>query len=107
MFNLFSFGTKAYEDLQAETFKQKLKETKGILVDVRTASEFKSGAITGARNIEVMSPSFLTQFAGLDKEKTYFIYCRSGARSGQACTALSKEGFKVYNLKGGIMAWPY
>jgi rhodanese-related sulfurtransferase len=102
MFSLFSFGTKAYEDLQAETFKQKLKETKGILVDVRTASEF-----TGARNIDVMSPSFLTQFAGLDKEKTYFIYCRSGARSGQACTALSKEGFKVYNLKGGIMAWPY
>ncbi|MCU0382535.1 MAG: rhodanese-like domain-containing protein [Cyclobacteriaceae bacterium] len=107
MFNLFSFGSKAYEGLQAETFKQKLKETKGILVDVRTAAEFKSGSITGARNIDVMSPSFLTQFAGLDKAKTYFIYCRSGARSAQACTMLSKQGFKVYNLKGGIMAWPY
>ena len=33
------------------------------------------------------------------------VYCRSGKRSAMAASLLSKEGFKVTNLLGGIIAW--
>lgn len=107
MFNLFSIGTKAYENLSGREFKEKFTASKNaVLVDVRTAGEFSSGNIKGAKNIDFMSASFKDQFLKLDKGKEYFLYCRSGNRSGQASNILSKEGYKVYNLDGGIGAWP-
>lgn len=107
MFNLFSMGTKAYENLDGLKFKEKFTGTSGaVLVDVRTSGEFSSGTIKGAKNIDFMSSSFKEQFLKLDKNKEYFLFCRSGNRSGQACNILSKEGYKVYNLDGGVGAWP-
>ena len=101
--NLFK---KNYETLDGKTFREKHKSTTGsVLIDVRTPGEFRNGAIRGARNIDVMSPGFVGTIKDLDKGKTYFIYCRSGARSGSACSRMSKMGFKVYNLSGGISAW--
>ncbi|GCC51531.1 rhodanese-like domain-containing protein [Chryseotalea sanaruensis] len=107
MFNLFSMGTKTYENLDGLEFKEKFTGTaSAVLVDVRTPGEFSSGTIKGAKNIDFMSSSFKEQFLKLDKNKEYFLFCRSGNRSGQACNILSKEGYKVYNLDGGIGAWP-
>jgi len=105
MFNLFS-RAKEYEDLGGSEFKSRYNEVKGVLVDVRTPGEFQSGSIRGARNIDFMSASFMERFTQLDKNKEYFLFCRSGARSGQACSILSKQGYKVYNLMGGVGAWP-
>jgi rhodanese-related sulfurtransferase len=39
------------------------------------------------------------------KEKTYLVYCRSGARSDSACGFLKQHGFKAINLAGGMIAW--
>ena len=101
--NLFK---KNYESLDGQTFKEKYRTTKGaILLDVRTPSEFKSGSIRGARNINYLSPGFVTTVETLDKSKTYFLVCRSGSRSGSACSKMSAMGFSVYNLSGGIGAW--
>lgn len=106
MFNIFS-TTKAYENLDGLSFKGKFKTTQGaVLIDVRTAGECSEGTIQGAKNIDFLSSSFKDQFLKLDKSKAYFLFCRSGNRSGQACNILSKEGYKVYNLEGGIGAWP-
>ena len=42
----------------------------------------------------------------LDKSKNYYIYCRSGGRSGQACQVMDSIGFGItYNLMGGMMEW--
>ena len=88
-------------------FKEKFLSTQeAVLVDVRTVGEFSGGTIKGAKNIDFMSVSFKDQFLKLDKNREYFLFCRSGNRSGQACNLLSKEGYKVYNLDGGIGAWP-
>lgn len=105
MFNFFT-KTKEYEDLRGTEFKTKYQAAKGILVDVRTPGEFQSGSIRGARNIDFMSSSFMERFTQLDKNKEYFLFCRSGARSGNACGMLVKQGYKVYNLSGGIGDWP-
>ena len=59
-----------------------------------------------AINIDFNSPEFETQIAKLDKSKTYYVYCLSGGRSGQAAKWMRDHSFsKVFELKGGILAW--
>lgn len=42
----------------------------------------------------------------LNEEDEIIVMCRSGNRSGTACTLLEEKGFKkVFNLKGGINDW--
>lgn len=107
MFNLFSTGTKLYSSLNGNEFKAEYtKSNQPVLLDVRTAGEFAGGTISGARNIDVMSPDFQKKISALDKNKEYFVFCRSGGRSAQACGIMAEQGFKVYNLKGGVGAWP-
>lgn len=107
MFGLFETGAKLYEDLDGSTFKEKFEKSPGaVLLDVRTPGEFREGTIKGAINLDMMSPSFKTEISKLDKSKGYFLICRSGNRSGQACKQMAKEGFKSYNLAYGIGDWP-
>ena len=78
-----------------------------IILDVRTEEEFESGYIAGAKNLDIRGGAdFISSIEELDKTKAYFVYCRSGTRSGQACQLMEKMGFEqVYNLEGGVLAW--
>jgi rhodanese-related sulfurtransferase len=77
-----------------------------ILLDVRRPDEFDSGHLPGAINMNIEGYDFHEQVDNLDPEKTYYVYCRSGGRSGTACRYLQSKGFReVYNLQGGILAW--
>jgi len=77
-----------------------------VILDVRTPEEFAAGHIAGAQNIDFYAPDFEQQLAQLDKTKTYFVYCRSGNRSGQTIPIMKKLGFQyVYELRGGIAQW--
>lgn len=107
MFNIFSFETRAYKSLNGREFKEEYSNSKKpLLIDVRTAGEFASGSIPGAKNIDIMSAHFKRQISSLDKSKDYFLFCRSGNRSAQACSMMAEQGFNVYNLEGGVGAWP-
>jgi rhodanese-related sulfurtransferase len=64
-----------------------------MIIDVRTPGEFASGHLEGALNIDVQSPDFAAQVSQLDPTQEYFIYCRSGNRSGQAISQMSNMGF--------------
>lgn len=108
MFNLFGSRTKKYQDIGAEAFKKGMSSPDAVLIDVRSPGEFSAEKIKGARNIDLFSPSFQQQVANLPKDKEYYLYCRSGNRSGQACSVMANMGFeKLYNLQGGIISWPY
>lgn len=74
------------------------------LVDVRSPAEVAQGAIPGAINIPLhLLPMRLSE---IHDEKETIIYCRSGARSAQACAFLVAQGKQnVFNLRGGIIAW--
>ena len=49
---------------------------------------------------------FIFDLEELDKNKNYYVYCRSGNRSAQACAIMNQLGFKnAYNLSGGILEW--
>ena len=48
----------------------------------------------------------LDEINTLDKSKSYYVYCRSGARSAQAVQLMRDLGFNdTYNLLGGILEW--
>lgn len=107
MFNIFGSKPKNYEDLNGNTFRTRYQSApKAALLDVRTAGEFAAGSIKGAKNLDVSSTQFQQALKTMDKDKEYYVFCRSGNRSGSACDVMSKEGFKAYNLAGGIGAWP-
>jgi len=83
-----------------------LNNENAVLVDVRTIEEFNEGHIEGALNIDVFSPNFQTEIEKLEKNKEYFVVCRSGGRSMSAAGAMESMGFsKVTNLAGGMMSW--
>jgi rhodanese-related sulfurtransferase len=107
MFSWFK-KKKKYQDLPATDFQGQLAANRdAVILDVRTKDEFKSGHIAGAENLNVMDSSFSKKLAVLDKNKSYYVYCRSGGRSGKACSLMTEQGFnKVYNLDRGIMSWP-
>lgn len=74
------------------------------LIDVRTEAEVAQGVISGAIHIPL---HLLPLRAGdVPQDKPVVIYCRSGARSAQACAFLAAQGFEnMHNLAGGIMSW--
>jgi len=72
-----------------------------VIIDVRTPAEFASGHLDGAVNIDVQSPDFASQIMELDPNGDYFVYCRSGNRSGQAIAQMNQMGFNGENLTNG------
>ncbi len=77
-----------------------------IILDVRTPEEVAEGYIKDAINIDYYSESFRDELARLDKNQTYLIYCRSGARSGKSRDIMAELNFReVYNILGGFMRW--
>jgi rhodanese-related sulfurtransferase len=96
----------AYETLTPEEFFI-LKDTVNAVVDVRSQSEWDSGHIEGAMHVdslslygtesEMSSPANLAGCEYCD----IIVYCRSGARAGQALEHLEAAGF-VGNLYNGL-----
>ena len=77
-----------------------------IILDVRTAEEFKTGHVPGATNLSVNSPGFDEAVAKLDKSKTYLVNCAVGMRSAKACKKLQAAGFtNLYDLAPGFDGW--
>ncbi|MBJ8325342.1 rhodanese-like domain-containing protein [Streptococcus pacificus] len=71
------------------------------LIDVRTPEEFKQSHISKARNVPL---SQINSFVG-PKDKTVYVICQSGMRSKKAANHLSKKGYKVVNVRGGMSQW--
>lgn len=91
--------------LKQNDFEQLSNQENVVVVDVRTPREVSAGYISEADYfIDINGSNFEAEVAKLDKEKTYIMYCRSGARSGRAASYLINAGFSdVYNLEGGIL----
>lgn len=78
-----------------------------VILDVRSPEEFNRGKIPNSINIDIYKgQGFIYLVDELDKAKNFYVYCRSGARSGQACSVMNQMGIQnAYNLLGGIMEW--
>jgi rhodanese-related sulfurtransferase len=86
MFNLLkqlfsSTGGNSLKDILADAY----------LVDVRTREEFKEGSVKGAVNIPL--DQIQQQAAKFKDKKNIVVFCRSGMRSSQAKSILTRLGF--------------
>ncbi|MFZ9215262.1 MAG: thioredoxin domain-containing protein [Sediminibacterium sp.] len=95
------------QNVDANTFEQKINAGGVQVLDVRTAGEYSGSHL---KNVMLADWTDKAQFAErtkyLDKNKTLLVYCAAGGRSGQAAVWLKEQGFKeVVNLQGGITAW--
>jgi rhodanese-related sulfurtransferase len=95
-------------NLTQEDWWTKLQEDENaVVLDVRTADECLDGVIPGAINIDIYKgQGFVYQVDELDKSKNYYVYCKAGGRSAQACSIMNQMGFETtYNLMGGFSEW--
>src|SRR5438093_492191 len=93
--------------ISAADLKRQLDEGQKLrLVDVREPAEWTSelGHIAGAELIPLGTVAAnLSKLQG--EEREIVAICKSGMRSQQAADFLAKNGLKVRNLQGGMMAW--
>ncbi|WP_412560153.1 rhodanese-like domain-containing protein [Winogradskyella sp. MIT101101] len=92
---------------QKDWTKQLDKDNNSVVLDVRTQDEVEEGVIPNAIHIDIyQGQGFIDELEKLDKTKSYYVYCKSGGRSGQACAIMNQLGFNnAYNLKGGFLEW--
>lgn len=92
---------------QAEWAIKAEEDKDAVIIDVRTPLEVEQGYIPQMLHIDIMNAaSFMEKVRDLDKSKSYYVYCRAGSRSAQACMIMDSLGFqKTYNLIGGIDQW--
>lgn len=100
-------NAQTVKTVAAADFEKKAAAVKDkIILDVRTAEEYKEGHLPGASQIDYYGTDFKSQVSKLDKSKPIFVYCKGGGRSASSCEILKDLGFKeVYNLQGGITDW--
>ena len=95
-------------NLQQEDWISQLNaDPNAVILDVRTEEEWNDGFIPNAINIDIYKgQGFIYAVEELDKSKNYYVYCKAGGRSEQACNIMSQLGFEnTYNLMGGMMQW--
>ena len=75
---------------------------KTVLIDVRTSAEYAQEHLDGALNIDYTVIGRDITSAGVDKDDTVILYCRTGNRSGIALQTLKAMGFSRVENYGGI-----
>ena len=90
---------------QIDWVSQLEADENAIILDVRTQEEWNDGYIPNAINIDIYKgQGFIYEVDALDKSKNYYVYCKAGSRSDQACQIMNQLGFEnTYNLLGGFM----
>jgi rhodanese-related sulfurtransferase len=93
--------------ITVEELKMRMDQGEQVnLLDVRQPSENAEFNIGGLLyplgKIQAMDVEEIDNL----RDQEVICYCRSGNRSGQACTILDMLGFKnTKNLVGGMLAW--
>lgn len=82
----------------SEEISEIIQDKSVIIIDVRTAEEYKTGHVEGAINIPYDE---IENEVNYDKDKTIAVYCRTGVRSSETAKTLEKMGYtKIYDLGG-------
>ncbi|MEX0661298.1 MAG: rhodanese-like domain-containing protein [Balneolaceae bacterium] len=99
---IFNFLSKSGGNGDMSDWKQQIENEPGVVIDVRTDDEYNQGHLAVAdHQFDLMNGDFENNLDDLDKNKTYYLYCRTGNRSGKAADMMKKQGFeKVHNIGG-------
>lgn len=96
----------ADEDIPANELKESLDVGKELfLLDVRQPEEFADWHIQGSVNIPLSELSRKDSLDKIPKDKEVVTICPHGNRSKIAKYILSRYGYDVKSLEGGLKAW--
>jgi rhodanese-related sulfurtransferase len=74
-----------------------------VLLDVRTAAEYKVSHLDKAERVE---PGSLASIIQIPKDQPIVTYCSIGYRSGAFAETLKRAGFThILNMEGSIFKW--
>lgn len=74
------------------------------LIDIREQQEVNIGMIPDSIHVPMMDLLEKPE-SYLDKNKCYYIICRSGRRSAQTVKELERLGYQPINVKGGYLKY--
>lgn len=84
----------------------KVNREDAVLLDIRSADDFKKGHITSARNIPLAQLSKELSKLENDKNKPIIVVCQAGMSAQGAAKQLISAGFgQVAVLHGGMSKW--
>ena len=106
LFSTFLFAELRHVEVSEEVVNSGIK-----IIDIRTMPEWKeTGIVKNAIPITFFdeqgrynAEAFIKELdKHVSKDKEFALICRTGSRTSAVSDLLSKEGYKVVNLKGGI-----
>lgn len=106
LWSIFGNRIRGIKEADCTAALQLINHKNAVVLDVREESEFQEGHILNSMLIPLGKLDERAAELEKDKDRPIVVVCRSGNRSGGACTTLGKRGFtQAYNLAGGILAW--
>lgn len=99
---LFDFLKKKYQTVSPAKAVE-AQANGAMLIDVRESHEYRSGHAPGAKHISVQVIE--RRLGEIPKEREIIVVCQSGMRSQRAADILSRNGYKVLNVSGGMVGW--
>jgi len=92
-----------YKTVMMNELELVMKKSLVQVLDVRELDEYEMGHIPGA----ILAPlsEFMDHVDKVDKTKHYFVVCHSGSRSQAVAEYLSKQGYQVTNVMGGMSTY--
>jgi rhodanese-related sulfurtransferase len=90
------------KDLSPLDVMKRMEKEPVLFVDVREPAEMEVSMIQGAITKEAFLKDKLKY-----TNRTIVAYCTISYRSGLFAQEMEKQGFQIYNLKGGILAWVF
>lgn len=106
LFTSFLFAELRHVDASEEVVKSGIK-----IIDIRTMPEWKeTGVVKNAIPLTFFdeqgrydAEAFMKELnTHVSKDKEFALICRTGNRTSAVSELLSKQGYKVVNLKGGM-----
>lgn len=108
----FFLGTFAFAELRHVEVSEDFVKSGIKIIDIRTASEWKeTGIVENSIPITFFddqghynADAFMAELnKHVKKDREFALICRTGNRTVAVSDFLSKNGYKVINLKGGIV----
>lgn len=99
-------STEVKQLTSPEAYNMISKDSKVVVLDVRTPEEFSAGHIKNAINIDIKQSDALSKIDSLDHNATYVVHCRTNHRSKIAVDHMVEAGFKnIYQISDGFNGW--
>ena len=99
---------KGYKIITPQNALKRVKSDPDIvLLDVRSKAEYNDelGHLANSKLIPIKELEGRIDELKPHKDKIIIAYCSHGIRSARAAKLLTKEGFTVYSLIGGLTRW--